>query len=173
MVGQLRLDVGVRTTAAVAAVVLALILWAPRVGEPDRSEAIAIGRLRAILSAEQAYASANSGLFNTPACLAMPSCASGTDQPVRAFLGPGVDTGLDRGGYYVQFHPGPKAERPTRRDSSTALTRFAVVAIPTDPRASGRRAFCADDRGTVYVEVGGVEPRVEAGRCLDTRSPLR
>jgi hypothetical protein len=47
------------------------------------------------------------------------------------------------------------------------MTHFAVVAVPVEssPR---KRAFCGDDRGDIYYTMGGVVPRVKAGRCLDT-----
>jgi hypothetical protein len=173
MVSVVRYGVGVRRTVAAAALVLALIVFAPRAGEPDRTESIAIGTLRAVVSGEKAYASANNGYFDTPACLAAPSCVPGTDRRVQPFLAPGVATGSERRGYQVQFHPGPKAERESARQSPTAMTRFAVVAVPTDPITSRRRAFCADDRGTIYVTAGGTRPHVDVGRCLDTSSPFR
>ena len=74
--------------------------------------------------------------------------------------------------YQVQFHPGPTAERESGKQSPTAMTRFAVAAVPTDPMTSRRRAFCADDWGTIYVTTSGTGP-VDIGRCLDTSSPLR
>ena len=169
----MRYDIGVRRTAAAAVIASALIVFAPRAGEPDRTEAIAIGTLRAIVSGEKAYASANDGYFDTPACLAAPSCMPGTDRGVRPFLAASLATGLERRGYQVQFHPGPKAEGESGKQSPTAMTRFAVVAVPADSMTSRRPAFCADDRGTIYVTVDGTSPHIDAGRCLDTSSPFR
>jgi hypothetical protein len=176
MVSVMRYGVGMRRTAATAAIVLALIVFAPRAGEPDRSESIAIGTLRAVVSGEKAYASAHNGYFDTPACLAALSCIPGTGRVERPYLAPNlanVATGLERRGYQVQFHPGPTAERESGKQSPTAMTRFAVAAVPTDPMTSRRRAFCADDRGTIYVTTSGTGPNVDIGRCLDTSSPLR
>lgn len=130
---------------------LALVIFAPRAGEGDRTEAVAIGTLRTIVSGEQAYASANDGYFDTP----------------------GVALGSVPGGYHVQFHPGPKAARDSGKQSPTAMTRFAVVAVPTGPRTSQRRAFCADDRGTIYVTADGTSPQIDAAQCLDTSTVLR
>ena len=174
MVNAVRFGVGVRRTAAAAAIALPLIVFAPRVGEPDRTESTAIGTLRAVVSGERAYASANRGYFDTPACLAAPSCISEADPRARPFLAPNMASGLfERQGYQVQFQPGPKADRQSDKQSPTAMTRFAVVAVPTDPLTSRRRAFCADDRGAIYVTAGGTRPQVDVGRCLDTSSPLR
>jgi hypothetical protein len=104
MVSVVRYGVGMRRTAATAAIVLALIVFAPRAGEPDRSESIAIGTLRAVVSGEKAYASAHNGYFDTPACLAALSCIPGTDRLERPYLAPNLATGLERRGYQVQFH---------------------------------------------------------------------
>jgi len=54
----------VRRSGAAAALLTVAILWAPRVGEPDRTEAGAIAVLRAIVSGELAHASFNSGYFD-------------------------------------------------------------------------------------------------------------
>lgn len=157
-----------------ATIVTALIVFAPRAGEPDRTESIAVATLRAIVSGEKAYASANEGYFDTPACLATPSCIPGTARGSRPFLAPGVIIGSERRGYQIEFEAGPKAAQESgRQRSPSAMTGFAVVAIPTTPMTSRRRAFCADDRGTIYVTSGGTRPAVAAGRCFDTSSPLR
>ena len=165
--------VGVRRTGAACAAVLVLVVFAPRAGEPDRAESFAIGTLRAVVSGEKVYASANDGYFDTPACLTIPSCIPGTIRGVRPFLAPGAASGLERRGYHVEFEPGPKAEASGKQRSPSAMTRFAVVAVPTTPMTSRRRAFCADDRGTIYVTASGTRPHIDAGRCLDTSSPLR
>ena len=169
----LRHDVGVRRSTVAAAIVVTLLVCAPRVGEPDRTESMAVGMLRAIVSGEEAYASVNDGYFDTPGCLATPSCVSGAGRSPGPFLAPSVISGLDRRGYHIQFEPGPKAEREPGSDRSpSAMTGFAVVAIPTTPMALRHRAFCADDRGTIYVTAGATRPDTARGRCLDTSSPL-
>lgn len=174
MVDLVRHGVAMRRTAAASAIVLALIVFAPRAGEPDRSESSAIITLRAVVTGEKAYASANDGYFDTLACLMTPSCITGTDRGLGPFLAPDVAGWLDRRGYRVEFEPGPKAERESgHQKSPSAMTRFAVVAVPTTAEAAGRRAFCTDDRETIYVTPGGTRPRVDAGRCLDTSWPLR
>ena len=162
-----------RATAAIA-VVFAFAVFAPRVGERDRSEATAIGAIRAIVSGEAGYASINEGYFGTLDCLAAPSCVRGTLGGSNAFLDPELAAAKERRGYRFEFHAGPKAERESeQRRSRSAMTRFAVVAIPVNAGAPQHRAFCADDRGTIYFTQDGTVPRVDAGRCLDTANPLR
>jgi hypothetical protein len=135
---------------------------------------MAIGTLRAVVSGEQAYASVNDGYFDTLECLATPSCITGTGRAFQPFLPPGVITAMEHRGYRLEFHAGPKAERESRRGTSpSAMSRFAVVAVPASAETARRRVLCADDRGTIYVTSGGMRPRVSVGRCLETASPLR
>jgi hypothetical protein len=162
-----------RKTVAAVGSVLILGVCAPRVGQPDRTESMAIGGLRAIVSGEQAYASAN-GYYDTPACLAEPSCVPGVDRPSDRFLAPDVTPAIERQGYRLVFHAGPKAGRLSERQRSpSAMTRFAVAAVPVNVYGAVRRAFCADDRGTIYFTSEAAGPRVDEGRCVDTTHPLR
>jgi len=166
----------VRRSAAAAALLTAAILWAPRVGEPDRTEAGAIAVLRAIISGELAHASFNSGYFDTLRCLESGACAPG-----QAHAGPFLDPEFqqryfaprrERRGYRFEFHAAPNPENQRdRRVSSSAMTGFAVVAIPLNPRRQ-HHSFCGDDRGTIYMVGGGAVPNVEATRCVDTRQSV-
>src|SRR5215217_3126876 len=163
----------VRRAGAAVVLLFAGILWAPRVGEPDRIEAGAIAVVRATISGELAHASRNDGYFDTLQCLESGSCA-----PSRArhgvFLAPDFvarhfASTRERRGYRFEFHAGPKPE-PQRdlRVSPSAMTGFAVIAIPLNSQLQ-HYSFCGDNRGTIYLIGGGAMPRVEAGRCVDTR----
>jgi hypothetical protein len=155
-----------------AAVLLVLIaLAAPRVGEGNRSEAQAIGSIRAIVSAESGYASANGGNYGLLECLTDPSCKPSLGDHPR-FLEPSLATTPDRNGYHFEFHPDPDPA-PSERSSRLALARFAVVAVPADAGTARGRGFCADDRQLIYVTEAGVTPRAERGRCIDTSKTLR
>jgi hypothetical protein len=55
----------VRRAGAAVVLVFASILWATRVGERDRTEALAIGVVLAIVSGALAHASGNDGYFDT------------------------------------------------------------------------------------------------------------
>lgn len=151
---------------AVVAIVLGLFtLAAPRVGESDRTESRAIGVLRAIVSAESAYAAANGGRYGMLECLAGASCTSSARS--ASFLEPGLATLRERDGYRFAFHPVPEQRSADRRDRA-ALMRFAVVAVPVDARQGGDRSLCVDDRELISVTGAGTAPRVERGRCGDT-----
>jgi hypothetical protein len=156
-----------------------LAVFAPRVGERDRTEAIAVSVLRAIVSGEMAYASRSGGYYETLTCLASPSCAPGPPNDGQAFLAQEVAAGKERRGYRFEFHEGPRGERfdsgPARSGSGPSrpgLTSFAVVALPVNLGAGKRRLFCTDDRQLIYVTQEPSIPRVEAGRCVDTANLL-
>ena len=154
-----------------AAVLLGLFaLAAPRVGEGNRSQARAISSIRAIVSAELAYASANGCKYGILECLTDPPCHPLSGNYSR-LLEPSVAATPDRDGYHFEFHPHP--DSGPERSSGFALTSFAVIAVPTDAGMPRDRAFCGDDRQAIYVTDGRVTPRVERGRCIDTSKTLR
>jgi hypothetical protein len=162
----------VRRTVATLAVILGLAVFAPRVGERDRTEAYVVGVLRAIVSGEMAYASTY-GYYGTLACLASASCVPDARIAEPAFLSPDLAAAKERRGYRLEFHEGPRAPAPSDSlRSRPRMTAFAVVAFPVNPGAGKRRSFCADDRQLIYVTPEPSIPRVEAGRCVDTANLL-
>ena len=164
---------GVRRAAAVVVLLCALALGAPGVGEPDRPESTALGVIRAIQSGELAYAAINGGYYDTLECVAGPSCVPGV-RSARAFVDPDLAAARERRGYRFEFHAGPApAPGSDERRSRSAVTRFAVVAIPLAAQAAEHRAFCGDDTGAIYFTRVGTVPRVEGGRCLDTAGRIR
>ena len=144
-------------------------LTAERVGQRDRPEAVAVGTLRAITSAEMNYATMNGGRYDTLACLNSASCVGGIRQDTPVLVGD-LASNRDLSGYDFVFHAGPPAAAdPDRATSPSSMTQFAVVAIPVDRKL---RMFCVDARQTIYVSAGAV-PRVTDGRCVDTANPIR
>jgi hypothetical protein len=155
-----------------AAVGLGLLaLAARRIGERNRSEARAISSIRAIVTAELAYASAKSGKYGMLECLVEPSCKPSGSRNTP-FLEPSLAAMSDRDGYHFEFHPYPDPG-PSERMPSMALTSFAVVAVPADAGTAHGRSFCGDDRQLIYTTEGGATPRVEGGRCVDTSKTLQ
>jgi hypothetical protein len=157
-------------------VLFGCLLWAPRVGERDRTESVALAVVRAIVSGELAHASRNEGYFDTLPCLESGSCSPG-QRPHVPSLAPDLverhfTSAPPRSGYRFEFHPGPSPEPQRARDlSPSAMTGFAVVAIPLNPQRR-HHSFCGDGRGTIYMIAGGAVPRVEAGRCVETRQSV-
>lgn len=163
-----------RRIVAYAAIMLGAALFAPSIGERDRSESAAIGAIRAVVSAQKAYAAETGGYYDTLECLAMASCVAGIRKDQKPYLDPLLAGARRTGVYRIEFHPGPEAERGAGKGvSPTAMTRFAIVAVPVAAGAGPGRAFCGDDSGSIYFTSGGRVPRVAAGRCLDREHPLR
>ena len=151
-----------------------VVVLAPRVGERDRTEANVIGALRAIVTGELAYESANGGYYETLSCLSSQSCIPGRVGGPYVFLDPALAASREWRGYRLEFHAGPPPENQSARPrSASAMTRFALAAVPVDTADARRRAYCADDRQTIYFTPAGTVPRVESGRCLDTNNPVR
>jgi len=163
---------GIRRGAAAAVVVSALVVHAPRVGERQSSSATqAIVTLKTIQSAQSAYSRVH-GYYDTLECLSRPQCGPPAPEGREAFLSPDLVDALERRGYRIELVSGPSAWDETMSDRSrSAMTRFAIVAVPNRPR--GGRSFCADDTFTVYALKSGALPRVEGGRCVDVATPVR
>jgi hypothetical protein len=154
-----------------AGLVLAFAIAAPPVGEGDRSEAIAIGLLRAVTSAEASHFE-NHGRYATLDCLVLRSGRSGP------LLNPLVARLEPHAGYRFEFYPATPADDPppargADRRCTAAITSFAIIATPATRHGSRYRSFCADGRNTIYVTAAGQVPRVEGARCADTSTPLR
>jgi len=144
-----------------------------RIREPNRSEAMAIGTIRAITSGESTYAGFY-GYYDRLECLATTRpCVPGVTYQ-NPFVSPDLAASRgERASSRFEFHAGPKAVSPRNsRTSPSAMTQYAVVAVPLGARTGNYRAFCGDDRRTIYVTWNG-EPRVDGGRCLDTSHILQ
>jgi hypothetical protein len=139
-----------------------------------------IGDLRTLASAQAAYATVNSGFYDTLECLQTPSrCLPNYSTSAPVFLEPGRWSGT-LGYFRRRFIPGagvdPK-ELPAGA-SPTSIRTFAYIAVPAEPgglrgfiwrRAGlsleGVRSFCADSTGRICVSDGSAEPRVVEGVC--------
>jgi hypothetical protein len=102
-----------------------------------------------------------------------PSCAPAPPGFQPRFLALEIGSLRERHGYRFQFYPGVTfdAERP-HGTSLTAISNFAVVAVPVGNYKSSRRSFCTDATASIYFTAGASAPRVQAGRCLDTDNQL-
>ena len=173
MVSMLTRTPDLRRKVAASVFCVSLVAFAPRGGVPQPTESIVVGTLRSVVSAEASYAAVNGGLYDVPSCLATPSCIPGLRQRPARFWAPDLSTNLERHGYRLEFHAGPKARPVPAHQSPSSMSGFAFVAMPMSSENGVKRAFCVDDRGPIYVTADGTRPRVEAGRCADTSQPLR
>ncbi|HSB62122.1 MAG TPA: DUF4190 domain-containing protein [Vicinamibacteria bacterium] len=130
------------------------------------NEAAAIGDVRAVMSAQAAYQSANGGYYGALECLGAPSsCIPGYDGPT--FLDPMLASGGPKSGYRRTMHLGPAADpgRIGRPASPTRVMGFAYVAVPLTQGQTGVRGFCGDARGIICYTADGSEPEVVDGEC--------
>jgi type II secretory pathway pseudopilin PulG len=130
------------------------------------NEAAAIGDVRTVISAQAAYAAANGGFYDEPACLGRPeTCIPGYQGP--SFLSAEMAALTARSGYDRTFHAGPPADasRSAQPISPSSLTSFAIVLVPSTPGRTGVRAFCGDASGQVCYTGDGSAPEVLDGMC--------
>lgn len=152
--------VGILVTVMVIGIIAAIAVPGLLRARMAGNEASAIGRIRATISAETAYAGVNRGLYGSLDCLASPStCMPGYSG--NRFIDPSLRE-TERLGYRFTFHPYPGTVGETRL---TDLQGFAVVAVPIRPGNTGTRAFCGDVTGTVCFTYDGSRPDVNGGTC--------
>jgi hypothetical protein len=128
-------------------------------------ESRVIADLRILLSAQEAYASANGGFFDRLDCLAEPwRCLSGWNESMPLLLDPRIASLRERYGYRRRFYPGPPApyERRVPYLSATSMSAYAYTAVPAN---SGSRGFCTDSRGVLCQTSDGREPPVVNAQC--------
>ena len=132
----------------------------------DRSrmaDAMVIGRLRSLVSAQLTYSVYNGGFFAPPQCLSnLASCkASFNLDP------PPLDAGaLTLRGYTGRFHPGEKptpAQIAAAKAVSQSLKAWAHVFTPEDA-ASQARPICGDSTGRVCRLPAG-RVTISGGAC--------
>ena len=150
-------------TGIIAAIAIPSLLRA----RVSANEARAMGHLRAAMSAEQAYAGANAGFYDTLECVAAPTtCIPGISPTTTPFIDPAQVSNPVRAGYRYEFHPGP---RPTPLDplvsSPSSMASFAYTAVPVQPGKTGRRGFCGDSSGRLCFTMDGTAPAIQDGQC--------
>jgi hypothetical protein len=129
----------------------------------------AISVIRAVQKAQAMYRAAF-GYYDRLECLIQASCVPNPYPP--SYLSPNAFRSTAFG-YRFRLHEGSRAvARIPEALSAGGMRSYAMVAVPLE-RREGKRAFCGDDSGEVYVTSGAQPPDVEAGRCVDTSNPLR
>jgi hypothetical protein len=158
--------------------ILALLaILIPSVLRARRSPGVqgGLGEIRTLLSAENAYASANGGYFDSPSCLAAPAtCLPGVPGGIQAFLDRDMAEMGPHGGYSFRFcaGPAPVLQESRGKVSKGSMMAFAVVALPLE--GSGQyKAFCGDSTGRVCARGDGIMPVVESGHCPEACETLR
>jgi len=156
-----RLGFGARVTAFVGLFVFVSLVTSKRSGHPEPSgEAEAVGWVRAVVSAQAAYASLCGGYAPTPEVLERPSCTPqvAVSSPL---LSPGIVAVRETSAYRFELVP-----------SEDSISHYAYVAVPKRVVRGRTRAFCADGSGRIYVDTRGNRPSVRGGQCRDHSNPL-
>jgi type IV pilus assembly protein PilA len=128
------------------------------------NEASAIGSLRAINSAEAAYASAGGGGFaQTLVILAIP-CGTST----QAFISPDLKLNPSvKSGYSVLLAAGAiTTGNGVDCNGTGAFASYFATAVPTSVGSTGQRGFATGAAGTIYFLGTGVAPPETGGTPL-------
>jgi len=153
------------TVAVLGFIVIAIAV--PGTVHGPRWESRAIGDIRTVISAQEAFRSSSGWGFATLECLAAPpTCLPGYSGPT--FMDPTL-LKAERQLYVFTFHPGPVVP-PSAKDApypgARLLSRYAYTAVPTDTDYA-QTSFCGDDTGRVCRAEPGRELKVTDARCPD------
>ncbi len=132
------------------------------------NESAAIGDIRAVVSAQEAYRSANGGFYEgNLECLAAPAvgCLPGYPAGGPTFLDPALAARQPKSGYERRFEPGRRVEVDPAVSSPTSVDAYAYVAVPLRAGQTGVRSFCGDSSGVVCFNASGGAIRVLGGAC--------
>jgi type IV pilus assembly protein PilA len=149
----------------VAAIVIPSLLRA-RVSPGEASHT---GDLRSVISAQQAYQSANGGYYSgTLECLSDPSMGAGCipSYPTNAptFLDSAIGSGQPKGGYVRSFGAtAAPATIDTNVTGRNSATEFIYAATPQH-KGRGSRSYAGDASGVVCYKVGDTIPANANGR---------
>ena len=132
------------------------------------NESPAIGDIRTVISAQEAYRAANGGYFDgNLECLARPSagCVPGYPADGPLFLDPVLAGRQPKSGYQRRFEPGRMMAVDPAISSQTSVTRYAYVAVPVAPGQTGVRSFCGDASGIICFRPDGADIPTLGGEC--------
>jgi hypothetical protein len=140
--------------------VFVLLATAKRSRQPAPGfEAAAIGRVRAVISAQRTHLSVCGSYADSLERLVRPSCKP--DIRPESFLSADIVSTQERFRYYFELIPSADSE-----------SHYAYIAVPNEAAIGSMRAFCGDDSGRIYVDSTGTRPAVRGGQCADRSSPI-
>jgi prepilin-type N-terminal cleavage/methylation domain-containing protein len=120
------------------------------------NEAAAIGSLRAINTAESAYAaSAAQGSYTALLSVLVLPCPGGT----IGFISP--DLAYDpsqKSGYVIELGPGTALAGPNDCNGTASSQGYYLTAVPKTIGMTGHRGFASSSRGVVFFDKSGVAP---------------
>jgi hypothetical protein len=137
------------------------------------NEAVAVGDIRTIYSAEMLFMAVADGAYGDLRCLHIPAdCVAGI--PGEQLLEKPLTTATEKSGYRRKFHAGPRVPSAKAKGSPSPFVKsYAYTAVPITPGESGARGFCGDNLGRICVTADGAEPPVTAGACATPCTELK
>jgi prepilin-type N-terminal cleavage/methylation domain-containing protein len=116
------------------------------------NEASAIGSMRAISTAQHAYAGQCEGY--APVLTELKAAGN--------YLSPDMTSGavLDKSGYSVRVTPGATNQVLSSQSAgcTAAGTSYIATAVPWRVGSSGTRGFATDERGAIWQDTTGIAP---------------
>jgi len=139
--------IGITALAVVA--LLAIVTFPQLLSErQSANEASAIGTLRAINSAQIAFAAACGNGFYAPTLAALAAPAPGQS---KGFLAAEMAREpLVTSGYAVTLSPGDVADSPAACNGTEVVSAYAVEAVPLTAGDSGVRFFATNQEGVIF-----------------------
>ena len=120
------------------------------------NEASAIGSLRAINTAQSAYAaSAASGGFASQLSVLAQACPGSSQAFVAADLMQDPST---KHGYAITLSPGAAGQGPQDCNGVVSYQGYYVTAVPVALGRTGQRAYATSPRAVIFFDSGGVAP---------------
>jgi prepilin-type N-terminal cleavage/methylation domain-containing protein len=120
------------------------------------NETAVLGSMRAVNSAQAAYAGAAAAGGYAPdfATLVQP-CPGGT----HGFISPDLaGDPAQKSGYQVTLEPGTLGAGPTDCNGQVTSVGYYLAAVPITIRLTGHRAFASTSPGVIYFDPNGVAP---------------
>lgn len=120
------------------------------------NEAAAIGSVRAINTAESAYAaSAAQGSYTAQLSVLVLPCPGGT----IGFISPDLASDpSQKSGYVISLGPGAAAAGPNDCNGTPSSQGYYVTAVPKTIGMTGHRGFASSSRGVVFFDKTGAAP---------------
>jgi type IV pilus assembly protein PilA len=136
----------------VAAIAIPGLLRARMAG----NEAVAIGSMRSIVSAEAAYfATAGKGGYATRLAVLSKPCPGSSD----SFISPDLSHDPSvKSGYGVKLESAGAAAGPPDCNGTSTEADYYASAAPLTPGTTGNRGFSSSASGTIFFDVGGDPP---------------
>ena len=148
------------------------------VGELKRArlaanEAVAVGDIRTIYTAENLFMAVTNGAYGDLRCLNIPADCI-VDIPGEQLLEKSLTTATEKNGYRRKFHAGARVPSAKAKGTPSPFVKsYAYTAVPIVPGETGTRGFCGDSMGRICVSADGTAPPVADGLCVTPCTELK